>query len=92
MAASRRTADAMRLSLSIAGRAGTLSNRMRRSAARGRCRAKTGTIVGVSNLAGYCTSRSGRRTAFAFLMNGISIWRAHPLQDRMAGALASYDG
>jgi serine-type D-Ala-D-Ala carboxypeptidase/endopeptidase (penicillin-binding protein 4) len=90
MAASRRTADAMRLSLSIAGRAGTLSNRMRRSPARGRCRAKTGTIVGVSNLAGYCVSRSGRRTAFAFLMNGISIWTAHPLQDRMAAALARY--
>jgi serine-type D-Ala-D-Ala carboxypeptidase/endopeptidase (penicillin-binding protein 4) len=92
MAASRRTADAMRLSLSIAGRAGTLSNRMRRSPARGRCRAKTGTIVGVSNLAGYCVSRSGRRTAFAFLMNGISIWTAHPLQDRMAAALARYTG
>jgi serine-type D-Ala-D-Ala carboxypeptidase/endopeptidase (penicillin-binding protein 4) len=92
MAASRRTADPMRLSLSIAGRAGTLSNRMRRSPARGRCRAKTGTIVGVSNLAGYCVSRSGRRTAFAFLMNGISIWTAHPLQDRMAAALARYTG
>lgn len=90
MAASRRTANPMRLSLSIAGRAGTLSNRMRRTAARGRCRAKTGTIYGVSNLAGYCTSRSGRRTAFAFLMNGITVWTAHPLQDRMAAALARY--
>jgi serine-type D-Ala-D-Ala carboxypeptidase/endopeptidase (penicillin-binding protein 4) len=92
MAASPRTANPMRLSLSIAGRAGTLSNRMRRSAARGRCRAKTGTIAGVSNLAGYCFSRSGGRTAFAFLMNGISVWNAHPLQDRMAAALARYQG
>jgi serine-type D-Ala-D-Ala carboxypeptidase/endopeptidase (penicillin-binding protein 4) len=88
MAGSRRTADAMRLSLSIAGRAGTLSNRMRRTAARGRCRAKTGTIYGVSNLAGYCTSPTGHRTAFAFLMNGITVWTAQPLQDRMAAALA----
>ena len=92
MAASSRTANPMRLSLSIAGRAGTLSNRMRRSPARGRCRAKTGTIEGVSNLAGYCSSRSGGRTAFAFLMNGISVWNAHPLQDRMAAALARYQG
>jgi D-alanyl-D-alanine carboxypeptidase/D-alanyl-D-alanine-endopeptidase (penicillin-binding protein 4) len=90
MASSERTANPMRLSLSVAGRAGTLSNRMRRTDARGRCRAKTGTIYGVSNLAGYCTSRSGRRTAFAFLMNGITVWTAHPLQDRMASALARY--
>ena len=45
---------------------------------------------GVSNLAGYCTSRSGARVAFAFLMSGVSIYTAHPLQDRMAGVLARY--
>jgi serine-type D-Ala-D-Ala carboxypeptidase/endopeptidase (penicillin-binding protein 4) len=83
-------ADPMRISLAVAGKSGTLSDRMRKSPARGRCRAKTGTINGVSNLAGYCTSRSGARTAFAFLMNGVSVYTAHPLQDRMASALARY--
>jgi D-alanyl-D-alanine carboxypeptidase/D-alanyl-D-alanine-endopeptidase (penicillin-binding protein 4) len=80
----------MRLSLAIAGKAGTLSDRMRRSAAKGRCRAKTGTLNGVSNLAGYCNSGSGARLAFAFLMNGVSVSAAHTLQDRMASVLARY--
>jgi D-alanyl-D-alanine carboxypeptidase/D-alanyl-D-alanine-endopeptidase (penicillin-binding protein 4) len=83
-------ARSMRLSLAVAGKAGTLSDRMRRSAAKGRCRAKTGTLSGVSNLAGYCTSRSGARVAFAFLMNGVSVYTAHTLQDRMASVLARY--
>ena len=74
----------------VAGKAGTLSDRMRRSPAKGRCRAKTGTLNGVSNLAGYCSARSGARLAFAFLMSGVSVWTAHPLQDRMAAALVRY--
>jgi D-alanyl-D-alanine carboxypeptidase/D-alanyl-D-alanine-endopeptidase (penicillin-binding protein 4) len=77
-------------SLAVAGRTGTLDDRMRKSAARGRCFAKTGTIIGVSNLAGYCVSRSGARTAFAFLMNNVNIYGARRLQDRMAAALAKY--
>jgi D-alanyl-D-alanine carboxypeptidase/D-alanyl-D-alanine-endopeptidase (penicillin-binding protein 4) len=80
----------MKLSLAIAGKAGTLSDRMRRTAANGRCRAKTGTLNGVSNLAGYCDSRSGARVAFAFLMSGVNLWTAHALQDRMASVLARY--
>jgi serine-type D-Ala-D-Ala carboxypeptidase/endopeptidase (penicillin-binding protein 4) len=62
---------------------------MRGTVAQGRCRAKTGTLNGVSNLAGYCRSRSGARTAFAILMSG-SVWYAHPLQNKMAAALARY--
>jgi D-alanyl-D-alanine carboxypeptidase/D-alanyl-D-alanine-endopeptidase (penicillin-binding protein 4) len=85
-----KVAQPMRLSLAVAGKAGTLSDRMRRSPAKGRCRAKTGTLSGVSNLAGYCNSRSGARVAFAFLMSGVSVWTAHSLQDRMAAALARY--
>jgi D-alanyl-D-alanine carboxypeptidase/D-alanyl-D-alanine-endopeptidase (penicillin-binding protein 4) len=84
-------ADPMRISLAVAGKSGTLSDRMRKSPARGRCRAKTGTLNGVSNLAGYCMSRTGARTAFAFLMSGVSIYSAHPLQDRMANVLARYN-
>ena len=82
-------ADPLRISLAVAGRSGTLSERMRGTSAQGRCSAKTGTLIGVSNLAGYCTSPSGARTAFAFLMSG-SVWSAHPLQNRMAAVLARY--
>ena len=38
------------------------------TAAYGRCRTKTGTISGVSNLSGYCFNRSGRIMVFSILM------------------------
>jgi D-alanyl-D-alanine carboxypeptidase/D-alanyl-D-alanine-endopeptidase (penicillin-binding protein 4) len=77
-------------SLAVAGESGTLELRMRRTAASGRCEGKTGTLHDVSNLAGYCTTRSGERLAFAFLMNRIYPLRAHVLQDRMTSAIAQY--
>jgi D-alanyl-D-alanine carboxypeptidase/D-alanyl-D-alanine-endopeptidase (penicillin-binding protein 4) len=79
-------------SLAVAGRTGTLSSRMRRSAARDRCHAKTGTLSNVSALAGYCDTLSGDRVAFAFLMNGVWPSSARVLQDRMADVLAHYSG
>jgi D-alanyl-D-alanine carboxypeptidase/D-alanyl-D-alanine-endopeptidase (penicillin-binding protein 4) len=82
-------AEPMLISLSVAGQSGTLAERMRGTAAQGRCRAKTGTLSGISNLAGICHSHSGARTAFAFLMSG-SVWSAHPVQNKMAAALARY--
>jgi D-alanyl-D-alanine carboxypeptidase/D-alanyl-D-alanine-endopeptidase (penicillin-binding protein 4) len=81
---------AFETSLSVAGRNGTLADRMRRSVARDRCHAKTGTLNYVSALAGYCQSTAGSRVAFAFLMNGVNVSAAHTLQDRMAAALARY--
>ena len=81
---------AFETSLAVAGRNGTLDNRMRRSPARDRCHAKTGTLNSVSALAGYCQSTAGARVAFAFLMNRVNIYGARALQDRMAAALARY--
>ena len=77
-------------SLAVAGRNGTLFDRMRRTAARDRCQGKTGTLHDVSALAGYCQTTAGARVAFAILMNGVNVSAAHALQDRMAGALARY--
>jgi D-alanyl-D-alanine carboxypeptidase/D-alanyl-D-alanine-endopeptidase (penicillin-binding protein 4) len=71
-----------------AGDSGTLARRMRGTAAEGRCRAKTGTINGVSALAGYCTTVSGRDLAFAILQNGSSPWSARAFQDRFVAQLA----
>ncbi len=79
-------------SLAVAGRNGTLAGRMNGTAAAGRCRAKTGTLPAVSSLSGYCTSRRGHAIAFSILMNGVNVSAARGRQDRMAIALARYDG
>jgi serine-type D-Ala-D-Ala carboxypeptidase/endopeptidase (penicillin-binding protein 4) len=76
--------------LAVAGRSGTLAERMRDTPAAGRCHAKTGTLTGVSNLAGYCEAENGDLIAFAFLNDDISIEAAHLVQDNMTITLARY--
>jgi D-alanyl-D-alanine carboxypeptidase/D-alanyl-D-alanine-endopeptidase (penicillin-binding protein 4) len=77
--------------LALAGKEGTVDDRMRGTAAYGRCRTKTGTITGVSNLSGYCFNKSGRIMAFSALMNGVGdLGLAHLEQDRIAGLVAGY--
>jgi serine-type D-Ala-D-Ala carboxypeptidase/endopeptidase (penicillin-binding protein 4) len=75
-------------SLPIAGQDGTLFDRMRRGAAKYRCRGKTGTLSNVSALSGYCEARSGDVYGFSILMNRINPTSARRLQDRMAQVLA----
>ncbi|HEX2086520.1 MAG TPA: D-alanyl-D-alanine carboxypeptidase/D-alanyl-D-alanine-endopeptidase [Solirubrobacteraceae bacterium] len=84
-------AEPWRRSLAVAGRSGTLHDRMRGTPAAGRCRGKTGTIAGVSNLVGTCDTPDGP-VAFAWLMNGVDPHGARRLQDRMTAALARYAG
>jgi serine-type D-Ala-D-Ala carboxypeptidase/endopeptidase (penicillin-binding protein 4) len=73
-------------SLPIAGVDGTLEDRMRKSPARGRVRAKTGTTSRASALSGYV----GNRYVFAILQNGNPInWtKARRAQNRFAQTLA----
>jgi D-alanyl-D-alanine carboxypeptidase/D-alanyl-D-alanine-endopeptidase (penicillin-binding protein 4) len=73
-------------SLPIAGVDGTLEDRMRTGAARGRVRAKTGTTATASSLSGYV----GTRYVFSILQNGHPIaWSsARRAQDRFARILA----
>jgi serine-type D-Ala-D-Ala carboxypeptidase/endopeptidase (penicillin-binding protein 4) len=84
--------DAFYGSLPVAGRDGTLYDRMRRGPARGHCRAKTGTLSNVSALSGYCTARSGDLYAFSVLMNGVYPSSARRLQDNIAQAIAGQTG
>lgn len=58
-------------SLPIAGTDGTLKRRMRTSASHDNVRAKTGTLTGVSTLAGYCTAPDGHLLCFAILNQGL---------------------
>ena len=77
--------------LALTGKEGTVDGRMRGTAAYGRCRTKTGTISGVSNLSGYCFNKSGRIMLFSVLMNGVGdLGYAHLQQDRIAGLVAGY--
>jgi serine-type D-Ala-D-Ala carboxypeptidase/endopeptidase (penicillin-binding protein 4) len=83
--------DAYIGSLSIAGRDGTLVDRMRRPPAQDRCRGKTGTLSDVSALSGYCEVTSGNTYAYSILMNGVSPTGARILQDRMLQKIAAVD-
>ena len=67
----------------------TLRHRLRDPAARDRIAAKTGSIKGVSTLAGYATAVSGKTYAFAILLNGPGVWDGggHAYQDRLLLAL-----
>jgi serine-type D-Ala-D-Ala carboxypeptidase/endopeptidase (penicillin-binding protein 4) len=85
-------AGSFEASLAVAGRTGTIRKRMRGTPAQDRCKAKTGTLIGVSSLAGVCTAVGGHTIAFAMLMNRAGVARAHSVQDRIATAIARYDG
>lgn len=78
--------------LPVAGFSGTLLDRFRRGpavAAAGVVRAKTGTLSGVSALAGVAVSRAGTLLIFAFLApKASSRTRAEAGLDRLAAVLA----
>ncbi len=59
-------------SLPIAGSDGTLSRRMKGTAADHNVHAKTGTVEGISSLSGYTTNREGHTIAFSIINQGIS--------------------
>jgi serine-type D-Ala-D-Ala carboxypeptidase/endopeptidase (penicillin-binding protein 4) len=81
--------SAFRASLPVAARSGTLHDRMRGTAAAGRCQAKTGTLSDVSALAGYCRAASGHDIVFAVMMNRAGVTAARAQQDRFAATLVS---
>ena len=56
-------------SLPIAGRDGTLANRMKGTPAEGNARAKTGSMTAVRGTAGYVTSADGEPLVFSILVN-----------------------
>ncbi len=77
--------------MALAGHEGTVAERMHGTAAYGRCRTKTGTLTGVSNLSGYCFNRDGKLMIFSILMGSVSdLYLAHLEQDLIAGEVASY--
>ncbi len=59
-------------SLRVMGAYGVLSKRLTKSPARGKVRAKTGSLRGVSTLAGYIENQTGQKFAFALFLNKFS--------------------
>ena len=77
-------------SMATVGVNGTVQYIGLKTAARGRCIAKTGTLNDVTNLAGYCHTVHGRDVAFAMMIDGPPNATAIPLESRMIGAIARY--
>jgi D-alanyl-D-alanine carboxypeptidase/D-alanyl-D-alanine-endopeptidase (penicillin-binding protein 4) len=78
-------------SLPVAGQDGTLDWRFSRSAAKGKIRAKTGTLSHVTALAGYAETVDGRNLAFAVFVNnfGVSTSYMRGIVDQIAIALVT---
>lgn len=72
------------LSLPIAGIDGTLKNRMKKTAAYRRVRAKTGTLTGVISLAGYAETANKHTVAFVIInQNTLQPRQARAWQDKV---------
>lgn len=75
-------------SLSIVGRDGTLVHRqaLKRKKLSGRVSAKTGTLSGVSNLAGYLITEDNHHVAFVIMLNHFSPPRNHGRRGKRDGS------
>lgn len=84
-----RHAKAFLESLAVAGEEpGTLRDRM--ESVKGRVRAKTGTISGVSALSGYAEAASGETFVFSVLVNGWRDGSPKTFEDRLGTLLAEW--
>lgn len=70
--------------LPVAGTDGTLKKRMKGTVAENNVHAKTGTVTGITSLAGYYRARNGHEMCFAIINQGISSSSAgRSLQDEI---------
>ena len=79
-------------SLGVAGEDGTVRNRFPSSGVQGLLRAKTGSLDGVTALAGYVPTADGELIAFAIMLNDskIKFGRMTGLADQIAIALSKF--
>lgn len=80
-------------SLPIGGEDGNLRSRMTMNKLRGQVRAKSGTMSGLSNIAGYLIDEDGERYVFAIMINGF-VGSAAPyisLQENILAAMLRDD-
>jgi serine-type D-Ala-D-Ala carboxypeptidase/endopeptidase (penicillin-binding protein 4) len=77
-------------SLPTMGVDGTVQGIGAKTAAQGRCDAKTGSLDFVTNLAGYCSTKGGDELAFGLFLDGPDNGEGFALEGRMAAAIARY--
>ncbi len=78
--------------LPVAGVDGTLKDRMKGTKAQGNVYAKTGTLTGISSLAGYCTTAGGHQLCFAIINQGVMRnATGKAFQDRVCKVLCEYE-
>ena len=65
--------EPFKLTLPVAGGAGSLENRLKGTPAQGRVLAKTGSMSQVRALSGYLTTLDGEPVAFSFIVNGFRV-------------------
>ena len=67
----KRIYNALLPTLPVSGVDGTLRARMKETPAEGQVQAKTGTVTGISSLAGYLTASNGHRLCFCIINQGV---------------------
>jgi len=77
--------------LAVAGRDGTVRDRLRDTAAAGNAHVKTGTLADSVCLSGYVRSANGHRLAFAIMVNGEALPIAS-VEATLDGAVAALAG
>lgn len=76
----------------IAGVDGTLGSRMKGTKAQYNVHAKTGTLSGVSTLAGYCKAPNGHWLAFSIMNNGLkSSTQGREFQNKICAAMCTVE-
>jgi serine-type D-Ala-D-Ala carboxypeptidase/endopeptidase (penicillin-binding protein 4) len=84
------TGNLLYAALPVVGKQGTVQSIGVNTAADGNCVAKTGTLNGVTNLAGYCHARGGQSMVFALMIDGPDNEQAFPMLSRVVAAIARY--
>jgi len=76
----------------IAGIDGTLGSRMKGTKAYNNVHAKTGTLSGVSTLAGYCKAPNGHWLAFSIMNNGLkAATQGREFQNKICAAMCTVE-
>lgn len=81
-------------SLPIAGKSGTMRKIGKGTAAANNIRAKSGTMTRVKSYAGYCTTKSGKKVAFAMIINNYNCYTSTVTKklEKLMVSIANFNG